>query len=347
MNAPTGQNPVLALATRSGHVESWHRGAVAVRHGDELLLAIGDVEAPVFARSATKPLQALPFVEHGLPERLGLPPEELAVVCASHDGAAVHTAAVRSLLARGDLPESLLGCGPHAPFDTEARLDLVRRGEKPARAHNNCSGKHTAFLLLARQCGDDLATYLDPACRSQQEVAAAVAAMTGLPRPPEIGLDGCGAPTFRLPLSALATGFVRLANPEALPPVRAAACRTILDAVGRAPVLLAGERRLCTALIRTWPGQCFAKNGAEGVYAFGIAGIATGGRWPRGLGIAIKVDDGAERGYQPVLIDLLRHLDLLPDELPAALAAFHRLRLHNTQQKPVGDVYCVAPWDVR
>lgn len=337
-------HPVLAVATRSGAVESWHRGAVAVWHDDAAVLTVGDVQRPVFARSAVKPLQALPFLERGLAERLQLPAEEVAVMCASHDGAPLHTAAVRALLARGGLREEQLGCGPHQPFDQDSRLALLRLGERPTRVHNNCSGKHSGFLHLARECGDDLAGYLDPACRSQQEVNAAVAAMAGLPGPVPTGLDGCGAPTFVLPLVALARAFCRLANPVGLGAVRAAACRHILAAVGQAPALLAGEKRFCTALLRQWPGRCFAKNGAEGVYSVALAPDPARRRWPGALGIAIKIDDGAERGYQPVIVDLLQHLGALPAGLPPALAAFHRQPILNTQQLVVGEVACTFPW---
>jgi len=343
-NPPVDSNPVLAEVVRSGRVESWHRGAVAICHGDELV-GLGDVERPVFARSATKPLQALPFLERGLHERLGLPQGEIAVMCASHDGALVHTAAVRSLLQRGGLVEEQLGCGPHLPFDAEARQVLLATGSLPGRIHNNCSGKHSGFLHLARACGDDLAHYLDPGCRSQQEVNAAVAAMAGVPFPVEIGLDGCGAPTFVLPLAALARAFGRLANPVGLSPVRAAACRTILDAAGQQPVLMAGERRFCTALLRTWPGRVLAKNGAEGVYAMALAPDAGRKRWPGALGIAVKIDDGAERGYQPVVVEVLRRLGAFGGvEVPAALVPFHRVPVLNTQKRLTGEVHSVLEW---
>lgn len=337
-------NPVLAVATRSGAVESWHRGSVSVWHAGQEVLAIGDAARPVFARSAVKPLQALPLLERGIADRLALPAEELAVMCASHDGAPLHVAAVRSLLARGGLDEAQLGCGPHAPFDAESRTALLRAGEKPGKVHNNCSGKHSGFLLLARECGDDLANYLEPQSASQREVNAAVAAMAGLPGPLPTGLDGCGAPTFVLPLSALARAFCRLANPEGLSAVRAAACRRIIAAAGAAPAWLAGERRFCTALLRAWPGRVFAKNGAEGVYAVALAPDPSRGRWSGALGIAVKIDDGAERGYQPVVVDLLQALGALPAALPPALAAFHRQELRNTQQRLVGEVVCVHPW---
>jgi L-asparaginase II len=314
---PDLPNPVLAVVTRSERVESWHRGAIAVWHAGELAVAIGDVERPVFARSATKPFQALPFLERSLHERLQLPPAELVVMCASHDGAPVHTAAVRAFLARGGLREDQLGCGPHAPFDQASRLELLRSGQQPGRVHNNCSGKHTGFLHLAAACGDDLADYLDPACRSQQEVARAVAAMAGMEGPLEVGLDGCGAPTFVLPLRALARAFCELSNPVGQSNVRQAACRTILDAAGREPVLLAGERRLCTALLRCWPGA---------------------------LGIAVKVDDGAERGYQPVVIEVLQQLGAFGGAVPVSLAEFHRPTVYNTQKKLVGSIHSVFAW---
>lgn len=338
-------NPVLAVALRSGRVESWHRGAVAVVHDGEPVLALGAVDVPVFVRSAVKPLQALPLLERGLADQLALPDDELAVLCASHDGTPQHVAAVRSFLARGGLDESQLGCGPHAPFDPASRRDLLQRGEKPGKVHNNCSGKHTGFLHLARACGDDLARYLQPDSRAQREVQAAVAAMAGCAEPLEVGLDGCGAPTFRLPLAALARAFCRLANPSGLPPVRAAACRRILEAVGRAPVLLAGERRFCTALVRTWPGACFAKNGAEGVYALALAPDPRRERFPGGLGIAIKIDDGAERGYQPVVTDLLLRLGAFAGgAVPPALQPFHCVPIDNTQRLRVGQVECACEW---
>ncbi len=339
-------NPILAVTTRSGQVESWHRGALAVVHAGELVVGLGDVARPVFARSATKPFQALPFLERGLHERLGLGPAELAVMCASHDGAAVHTAAVRSFLARGGLREDQLGCGPHAPFDQETRLELLRSGQKPGRVHNNCSGKHTGFLHLAQACGDELAGYLEPGCRSQQEVAAAVVAMAGLPGPLPVGLDGCGAPTFILPLTALARAFCQLANPTGLPAVRANSCRTILEAAAREPVLVAGERRFCTALLRCWPGRVFAKNGAEGVYALALAPDPARPRWPGTLGIAVKIDDGAERGYWPVVVEVLRRLGAFGGEVPKALVPFHRVPITNTQQKLVGEVHSVFEWPV-
>jgi len=343
---PPATNPVLAVATRSERVESWHRGAVVVVHEGEAMLSLGDVDAPVYARSAIKPLQALPLLDGGARERLQLPAAELAVMCASHDGTDLHVAAVRSLLARAGLDEERLGCGPHAPFARDARLALLRTGQRPLKVHNNCSGKHAGFLHLARACGDDVAHYLEPACEAQRRVNTAVAEMVGLEGPLPHGVDGCGAPTLLLSLRALAAGFCRFANHERLGPVRAGSCRAIFDAVGAAPVHLAGEQRFCTALARQWPGRVFPKNGAEGVYVLALRADPRRARAPGALGIAVKVDDGGERGYQPVVVDLLRWLGAFErDEVPDALGRFARLPIANTRQELVGAVHSVVHWE--
>ena len=340
-------NPILSVVTRSERVESWHRGAVAVVHDGALALALGDVDAPVYARSAVKPLQALPLLDRGVHQRLGLPAEELAVLCASHDGTPAHVAAVRSFLRRGGFDEGLLGCGPHAPFAKDARLQLLRDGDRPLKVHNNCSGKHTGFLHLARECGDELAAYLDPDSAAQREVNAAVAAMAGLDAPLASGLDGCGAPTLLLSLRSLAAGFCSFANHERLGAVRSASCRTIFDAVGAAPTLLAGEQRLCTALVRQWPGRAFAKNGAEGVYVLALQPDPRRARFPGAIGIGVKADDGAERGYQPVVVDLLRWLGAFDgQEVPAPLQRFWRVPISNTQRVTVGEARSVVDWEV-
>ena len=152
---PPSVDPILAVVTRSGGVESWHRGAVAVWHDGAPLLQVGATGHPVFARSAVKPLQALPFLERGLHERFGMPDEEVAVMCASHDGTAEHVAAVRSLLGRAGRDERELQCGPHAPFCRTTRQIMLRDGQKPLRVHNNCSGKHAGFLHLAKDLAPD------------------------------------------------------------------------------------------------------------------------------------------------------------------------------------------------
>src|SRR5689334_20028513 len=185
----TEPDPILCQVTRSGRVESWHRGALAVVHAGGSWLSLGDVDREVFCRSAVKPFQALPLLERGLHERSGLGDPELAVMIASHGGTEPQVRAVRSLLAKAGLHEDLLGCGPHPPSDADARNALLAAGGKQQKIHNNCSCKHAGFLVLARELGDDLGRCLDPASRTQQEVNAAVAAMAGVRGPVTVGLD--------------------------------------------------------------------------------------------------------------------------------------------------------------
>ena len=341
---PSAASSVLAEVSRSGHVESWHAGAVAVWHEQQPLLEWGDTAAPVFCRSAVKPLQALPLLERGLATKFGLQAPQLAVLCASHDGTQAHVDAVREFLRRAGIDEQRLGCGPHAPFDPAARRAMLAAGQQPERVHNNCSGKHTGFLCLARELGDPLEDYLEPGCRSQTEVQAAVGAMCGVEPPIEVGVDGCGAPTFRLPLRALARAFSQLANPDGHSPVRRAACQQILQAAAEQPVLVAGERRLCTALLRSLPGRVFPKNGAEGVYAVALAPDPDRRLCPGAVGVAIKVHDGAERGYQAVAVELLRALGCWSGQVPPSLAAFHQPPVNNTRGVQVGEVRCVVDW---
>lgn len=341
---PFADGALLTTVSRSGRVESWHRGSVAVWHGSDLLLSVGAPKAPVICRSATKPFQALPFLERGLDQKHGTTAAEIAVMCASHDGTDAHTACVRGFLKKAGLHEGQLGCGPHAPFDTATRQAMLLAGQKPMRVHNNCSGKHTGFLCLAKECGDALSGYLDPSSKSQKEVAAAVAAMAGETGVPERGVDGCGAPTFVLPLQSLARAFARLSNPSGLPTVRAAACERILDAVRAEPQMLAGQKRLCTALLKSARSVRFAKNGAEGVYAVALGPDPARTRCPEAVGIAVKVDDGSDRGYESTVVDLLAWLGAFDGAAPAPLASFHVQKVMNTREQQVGEVRCAVAW---
>ncbi len=323
---------LLSVVTRGDAVESWHRGSVVVVQGGRVVLAAGDVGQAVWCRSAVKPFQALPLFDRGIVAEHGFSDEELALCSASHEGTELHTSVVAGLLARGGFSPDDLGCGASAPFDKATSLAIARAGAKPSRLHHNCSGKHAGFLYLARACGVPLGEYLQAECASQQLVRAAVAEMAGVAVASiATAIDGCTAPTLRLPLAALAEAFRRLANPRDLPPARAAACTRLRAAVNRVPVHLAGEGRLCTALVRAGGGRCYPKNGAEGVYAIGVAELD--------LGIAIKVDDGATRGYTPVVPALLRHLGLW-DAIPASLAEFARVPVRNSVKAVVGHVEC-------
>ena len=333
--APDKNDALWVQVTRSGVVESRHRVAVVVADGCGALWSAGDPDQEIVVRSAVKPFQALPTIEAGVPERLGWGPEQLALMTASHQGTERHVDVALGMLRSAGFAEDDLGCGAHAPLAKAARVDLARRGGAPTRAMNNCSGKHAGFLALCQSLGEDPRTYLDPQGRTQTKVRSAVAALVGLaPERLRLGLDGCGAPTFVMPLAALARGFARLANPAGLGTVRARSCRTLSAAITACPDLLAGAGRLGTALVRAFPGAVFPKNGAEGVYGFGcIEG---------GYGVAVKVLDGATRGCPPVVCGLAARV-LAAGTVPEALQEFWQTPVRNTLGVQVGEVSCADP----
>ncbi len=203
------ENPVVVRVLRAGVVESVHRGAwCLVDPAGEVLAGAGHLEHPCFVRSAVKSLQALALFESGAAERYRFGDAELALASASHSGEACHTECVQATLERLGLGVRHLRCGPHPPTDEGARAELRARREAPSALHNNCSGKHAGFLALAKHLGVPLADYLQPASRGQELVRAALAEMADVPADSLVpGIDGCSAPTYRLPLRALATAF--------------------------------------------------------------------------------------------------------------------------------------------
>ncbi|MFY9970193.1 MAG: asparaginase, partial [Roseiarcus sp.] len=222
-------NPVIAEVLRGDRVESAHRGAGAVVDATgAIVMAFGDIERPVYPRSAIKALQALPLLESGAADRLGLSPKEIALACASHSGEEDHVATARAMLAKAGRDESVLECGVHWPLGEAAARALARSGGTPNALHNNCSGKHAGFICLACAEGVDPRGYLAPDHPVQREVAAAVADMTKARLDEETrGIDGCSIPTYAIPLRSLAYGFARFVTGDGLARSRANAAARI------------------------------------------------------------------------------------------------------------------------
>ncbi len=322
MNAP----PFLTFLTRGGQRESQHRGHVVVAGADRLHFSIGNPEERVFPRSALKPFQALPLLEDGLDRSLSLTDREIALTTASHGGDELHVAVARELLRKGDVPESALLCGCHAPMDEAAARRLVHAGERYGVLHNNCSGKHAGMLIQARHLGAPLAGYIDPNHPVQQRIRARIVDFSGVPdRAIGIAVDGCSAPAFSLPLAGLARSMARFADPSGLPPPVANAAQRLFDAAMAEPHYVSGRRRFDLAVAKVSSGRAFCKIGAEGVVALAL-------RPPRpglpSLGIAVKVEDGNARGYALPVLALLRWLGFDPPadsaELPSGMLPTQR-----------------------
>lgn len=314
---------------RGSVVESRHRVHVAVADAEGRLRAVsGDVEMVTFFRSCAKPFQALAAVLDGAVERFGISPAELALCCGSHSGEPMHVEAAGRVLQKVGADAAELACGPHPPFSGASRRALAEAGLEPGRLHNNCSGKHAAMIALARGRGWDPHGYERPDHPVQGRLRAEVARWAGMPEEALIGgNDGCGVVCFALPLRNMAAAYARLA----------AAARAgewgparVVGAMLAHPQMVAGSGRLCTELMRRGGGRLFAKTGAEGVYCVGVPGAE--------LGIALKVEDGADRAVAPAILTLLRQLELLSEDDFGALHAHAFPSLTNTRGETVGRI---------
>jgi len=330
-------DPVLVRLWRGGFVESQHRGSwCLVDSGDEVIEAMGCVDHPFFARSSIKALQAIPLLEEGAADALGFTDEELSLALASHNAEACHTNTVSALLARLDLSVADLQCGAQEPGDREVRMALVNSGEETTALHNNCSGKHAGFLALSKHLDAPASDYLDPDGAVQSLVRAAISDMCGMDAGSLTrGMDGCSAPTYRLPLRALGLAFARVVEPSGLEPKRRAACEQMVAAVAAHPILIAGSRgRLCTELSRVTKGRLFPKIGAEGIYAVGDRAS--------GRALAVKIDDGGRRALHAVVVELLSRHEMIDEAEARALESWRQTELTNHAGLSVGRTEVVA-----
>ena len=322
--------PVLVEATRGGAVESRHRGAFAVVDAaGAVVLAAGDVEAPVFPRSAVKPLQALPLVESGAASAFSLGRREIALACASHGGEPAHVEAVRDSLGRAGLEVGALECGAHPPLSADAAAALLREGAPPTALHNNCSGKHAGFLCTAVHLGEDPRGYVCPGHPVQRRVTAALAEMTGADLDAATrGCDGCGIPTYAMPLRAVARGMARMVDTSGLGVGRGRAAAAILDAMAAEPFFVGGTGTFVTECMAAAGDAVRVKVGAEGVYAAALPRL--------GYGLALKIEGGALRAADVAVAALLRRLGCFGEEQERILARFLQPLVHNVAGQPVG-----------
>jgi L-asparaginase II len=285
-------NPVLVEVERGGTVESFHRGSLAVIDADGSVVAtLGDIDRPIFPRSAVKLLQALPLIDSGAADRLGLTDHELALACASHNGEELHTQTAAAMLAKAGLDANALECGTHWPYLDTATRALAAAGRSPSPLNNNCSGKHSGFICLAcvMHGGIDLRQYVRGYVQHDhpvmREVTAALHAVAGLdPETAPRAIDGCSIPTYAISLRRLALAFARVGTGTGLRDGYARAARRLRGAVARSPFMVAGTGRFDTRVMSQLGERVYCKGGAEGVFCAALP--------PRGLGVAVKVDDG-------------------------------------------------------
>jgi L-asparaginase II len=330
--------PVLVEVWRGAMVESRHRGIYAVVDVDgRVVESGGDVERAVYARSAIKPLQAIALVETGAAAAFSVSDEEIALACASHAGEPRHIEVVSAWQARVGLSVDDLECGGHPPTYPPAAHALIRSGAPITALHNNCSGKHTGMLTTCRHCREPTRGYIAIEHPAQQRIARVLSEMTGrdlfaAPR----GIDGCGLPQLGIPVWALALAFARFGAPDTLAPAQAAACRRIAGAMVAHPFMVAGTGRFCTTVLELAHGKVVLKTGAEGVY---VAAIPA-----KGLGIALKIEDGAGRASEVALAALIDRHAGLDEQQRASLAALLHPSVRNVAGREVGEVAPADSW---
>jgi len=331
------ENPIVVEVLRGGRVESRHSGAGAVVDADgRLVFAFGDVDWAVYPRSAVKAVQALPLIESGAADRFGLTDDELALACASHSGELKHVAAATSMLRRAGLAPEYLACGAHWPADDEAARALARAGLRPSALHNNCSGKHAGFLCVACALGCPPAGYEMPDHDVQRIVKAALEDVTGVALgEAERGVDGCSIPTYAIPLRALAYGFAKYGTGVGLSPARAAAARRLRAAVAARPDMVGGTKRFDTQVMTRLGPAVFTKTGAEGVFCAALP--------DQGLGLAVKIDDGAKRASEVAIAAMLLRFAGLDEAKRAELEAFVEPALANWRAIVVGRLRPAGP----
>lgn len=323
--------PVVEVL-RGPLVESIHEvAACAVDADGKVLFSLGTIDVPVYLRSTAKPFIAATAIEHGVAERFGLEPREIAVMAASHSGEPFHVEAVRSILKKIGLSESALKCGAHAPYNDGAAKELRRRGIKPSAVHNNCSGKHAGILALCKVLGADPATYLETGNPAEQEILAFCARLSdedaaAMP----LGVDGCGIPVYATPLRNAALSFARLATLRGIDQRDARALKVVRDAMMAYPEYASGTKEFDAELMRADGGNIVCKGGAEGVHGTAVI--------DRGIGLVAKVVDGTSRARGPAVVESLHGLGVLSDRQRTNLAEFAHPVVYNRAGRTVGSI---------
>lgn len=318
--------------TRGERVESTHAVAACTCDDDgRIIEALGAVDVPVFLRSAAKPFIAAAVVRSGAAERFGFTLEEIALMCGSHNGEAVHAATAAAMLAKIGASEADLACGATLPADEAATTSLRAAGGGPSALYNNCSGKHAGILALARVLDAPLAGYLELAHPAQQAVIAlcerAFDERFGADR---LGIDGCGIPVFATSLATAARTFARFATLRHFAPDDRAALAVTRDAMIAHPWFVGGTDRFDTDLMRVARGRIAAKAGAEGVHAAALL--------DRGIGLVVKVVDGSRRAVAPAAVARLIALGALDPGQRIALDRHARTAVRNVAGTVVGEI---------
>lgn len=327
---------ILAKVIRGETLESVHRGHLYIVDGaGNEIVNIGDAESVCFIRSSAKPFQAIPFLTSGAAEKFGFAENEIALACASHSGEKFHTELAAQMIEKIGLSETDLRCGVQIPFSEKRAAEMMREGETPTQLHNNCSGKHAAMLAFAKHIGADIQTYDALENPIQQAILETISTFTETPKDKiPTAIDGCCAPNFALSVRAMAKSFLNLVvPPESFDENLKNACQRIVSAMLNFPELVGGSERLDTMLMEAKRGKFISKIGAEGVW---LCGVLPCEKFPKGLGISMKIEDGDDKRARAVIsVEVLRQLGIFEKE---TLSEISPLPILNRRGERVGRV---------
>lgn len=327
---------ILAKVIRGETLESVHRGHLYIVDGaGREIVNIGNAETICFIRSSAKPFQAIPFLTSGAADNFGFAENEIALACASHSGEKFHTKLAAQMLEKIGLSEKDLRCGVQIPFSEKRAAEMMREGETPTQLHNNCSGKHAAMLAFAKHTNADIHTYDLLENPIQQAILETVSIFTETPKDKiPTAIDGCCAPNFALSVKVMAKSFLNLiVPPESFDENLKNACQRIVSAMLNFPELVGGSERLDTMLMEAKRGEFISKIGAEGVW---LCGVLPSEKFPHGLGISMKIEDGDDKRARAVVsVEVLRQLGIFEAE---TLSEISPLPILNRRGEAVGQV---------
>lgn len=332
MSQSIAANPILVEATRGDMVESFHRGRYVVMKADGTVIEQGgDIDALMYPRSAIKPLLAIPLIESGAADAFGLEDKHIALACSSHNGEEEHARTVKAWLENIGLSVDTLECAPHYSIHPPAGIKQAGDQITLTKAHNNCSGKHSGFLSTAQHLGEAPAGYINEPHPVQQRLIKVLEEMgdcdlSSTPR----GIDGCGIPVIGMRLLDLGLAMARMADPAGLSETRIDAIKRIRKGCAQAPFMVAGTGRFCTGIMEECGEDALVKVGAEGVYCAAFP--------KQGLGVALKIDDGTQRGAEVAMGAILRKHGVIDDAKAEVLKKYLTPVLTNWAGKYAGDM---------
>lgn len=332
-------NPVLVNRWRGNAIESRHRGAVSVLEASgRSVFALGEIEQSVFPRSAIKFLQAIPFVESGAVDALGLDDRHIALACASHNGEPLHADLASDWLERIRCDQDDLECGATLPMHQATQFELMNEGHGPQRVHHNCSGKHLGMLSTCRHLDEQTRNYRLYNHSAQRRWFDVIEAL-GNTRVAQLpwGYDGCAIPSLALPLQRIALAMARFGDVSRFEGARREAIERIIGAITEHPYLVAGKERLCTDFMQRLAPGILVKVGAEGVYTAVIP--------EHGLGVAVKIEDGHDGAARVALGAVLTRLGFIDRDDHKALAEYFTPTITNSRGEAIGRIEPSSDWN--